>query len=97
MTDPAHPMLPASVGLGNDVLWQHVDGQVVLLALNPGRYYALDRVGSRMWEVLLEDSDVGRAQERLSTMFDVDEATLRRDLAELITRLVAADLLHAIS
>ncbi|MDQ6615965.1 MAG: PqqD family protein [Actinomycetota bacterium] len=94
MTDRAHPALPASVELGSDVIWQKVDGQVVLLALNPGRYYALDTVGSRIWEVLLEDSDVAHAQERLLMMFDVDDPTLRRDLAELIARLVGADLLE---
>lgn len=97
MTEEAHVALPARVELGKDVIWQQVDGQVVLLALNPGRYYALDTVGSRMWEVLLEDSDVAHAQERLLTMFEVDEATLRCDLVGLIRRLVDVDLLSVVA
>ena len=94
MTGGAHRALPASVEAGSDVVWQMVDGQVVLLAFNAGRYYLLDPVGTRMWEVLLEDANVADAEQRLLAMFDVDDVTLRRDLAELIARLVDADLLQ---
>ena len=93
MTEPPDPTLPANVRASGDVVWQEVEGQIVLLELNAGRYYALDAVGSRMWQVLVEESDVAQAKDRLLTLFDVDAATLERDLAELIGRLAAVDLL----
>jgi len=75
------------------VVWQQVDGQVVLLESTAGRYYALDEVGSRIWQVLLECPILVEIEARLLAIFDVDEATLRRDLAELIDQMAQADLL----
>lgn len=85
--------LPRHVRVGEDVIWQQVEGQVVLLELNAARYYTLDAVGSKMWEALLESADVDTARARLLDTFDVDDATLRRDLAELIERLAGSRLL----
>jgi hypothetical protein len=93
MSEPADPALPATVRASKDVVWQEVEGQVVLLEMNAGRYYALDSVGSRMWEVLVEATSVAHARDRLLALFDVDAETLDHDLAELIGRLAGARLL----
>jgi hypothetical protein len=87
------PALPPGVRVADDVLWQQVDGQVVLLELNAGRYYSLDPVGSRIWEALVECPDISSAQDQLLATFEVDETTLRRDIAELINDLTRSKLL----
>lgn len=93
--DSASPALPATVQAKPDVVWQEVQGQVVLLDLQAGHYWSLDAVGSRMWQVLQEHPDVGTAVADLLDVFEVDEPTLRRDLVELIGRLVDTGLLSA--
>jgi Uncharacterised nucleotidyltransferase/Coenzyme PQQ synthesis protein D (PqqD) len=86
--------LPRRVAVHADVVWQVVDGHVVLVTFPAGRYYRLDDVAARMWVLLDELPDTAAALDRLSAEFAVDEATLRGDLAGFIAELVGDDLLR---
>ncbi|MGI8801074.1 MAG: PqqD family protein [Solirubrobacteraceae bacterium] len=74
--------------------WQIVEGRVVMLDLDAERYYRLDSVGSRMWELLSEFGDVESVHARLLAEYDVDASELRQDLEDFVTRLVAAGLVQ---
>jgi hypothetical protein len=75
--------------------WQTVEGRVVMLDLESERYYRLDAVGSRMWELLSELGEVETVHARLHDEYDVDSSVLRQDLEDFIVQLVAAGLLRA--
>ena len=94
MTGKPEPQLPRRVEVPPEVVWQRVEDQVVLLELADGQYFALDEVGSHMWELLQECEDLDAVPRQLEQIYEADEATLRRDLAELISKLVDADLLR---
>ena len=85
--------LPARVAIPPDVLFRELDGESVLLDLQSERYYSLDDVGTRMWELLAECGDVAMVVEQMMEGYDVDEATLHRDLANLINQLAEEGLL----
>ncbi|MBI4703907.1 MAG: PqqD family protein [Deltaproteobacteria bacterium] len=70
-----------------DVLSRILDGEAVLLDLRDGAYYGLNEPGSRIWELLATGMTVGELRARMLAEFDVDEATLRRDLEELLGEL----------
>jgi Coenzyme PQQ synthesis protein D (PqqD) len=74
-------------------MWQQVGDEVVLLDADGGEYHGLDDVGSNMWKALEESPDVATAFVRLRDTYEVDEQTLRDDLAEFVERLVALGLL----
>jgi hypothetical protein len=74
-------------------LFREVGEGGVLLNLESERYYILDDVGTRMWELLTELGDVTATAERLLDEYDVDEALLRRDLASLVNELAEAGLI----
>jgi hypothetical protein len=78
-----------------NVLFQDLGDESVLLSLDNDRYYGLDDVGTRMWQLLAEHSDVATVISHLLGEYagQVDEATLRRDLGELIAKLAEAGLL----
>jgi hypothetical protein len=86
--------LPARVVAADDVVWQEVDGKVSLTTLGDERFFALDAVGSRMWELLDESRDVAAAYDRLLALYAVDPETLRTDLAAFIASLVDRGLLR---
>jgi hypothetical protein len=73
--------------------WQMIEDQVVMISFRSERYFRLDDVGSRMWELLAELEDVDATAERLADEFDVDPAILSSDLNALIEQLAAADLI----
>jgi hypothetical protein len=91
-----HPMpstLPQSVTISPDVLLQELNGESVLLDLKTERYYGLDDIGTRMWQLLDSNSHVEAACSRLLQEYEVDETTLKDDLAELIDKLAEAGLI----
>jgi hypothetical protein len=84
--------LPNRVSLSSEVLFQELDSESILLTMKTEHYYSLDDIGTRMWQLLAEDGDTEKVVSRLLTEYEVDEAALRRDLAELIGNLVTAGL-----
>ena len=85
--------LPQSVTISPDVLFQELNGEAVLLDLKTELYYGLDDIGTRMWQLLESNGHVEAACARLLQDYEVDEATLKQDLAELIDMLAEAGLL----
>jgi hypothetical protein len=69
------------------VLVSKAGEESVLLNLDSERYFGLDPVGTRMWEVLGAHGTMEAAYETLLAEFDVEPEQLRRDLYELVEKL----------
>lgn len=78
------------------VLIRHLDGESVLLNLESERYFGLDAVGTRMWELVTAEPSVGNAFEKLLAEFDVEPEALRTHLTELLSGLVENGLLQVL-
>jgi hypothetical protein len=77
------------------VLSQRGADAIVLLSLSHGRYYTLEGVGARAWELCdgtRNRRDVGAA---ISREYDVPLERVDADIAELIDDLVSEELLAA--
>ena len=85
--------LPKRITIPQEVIFETLDDEVVLLNLASERYYSLDDIGTRMWQLLEERGDVEATVPQLLSEFQVDEATLRADLARLIGELKQAGLI----
>jgi hypothetical protein len=77
-----------------DVLSQTVVGESVLLDLRSQKYFGLNDVGTRAWQLLQETDDVAAIHARLLTAYDVAAHQLERDLDELFGRLLDAGLVE---
>ena len=88
-----NPSLPTQVEISSEALFQELEGETVLLNLQSERYYGLDDVGTRMWQLLAENGDVAAAAAQLLKEYNVEAAQLESDLATLIGRLAEAGLL----
>lgn len=86
--------LARAVRVPEGVLFREVDGEAVLLELESGRYFGLDRVGTRMWTLLGVHHRLEPVYESLVEEYEVAADTLRRDLVEFVDRLVANRLLE---
>jgi Coenzyme PQQ synthesis protein D (PqqD) len=74
------------------VVFQEVEGELVLLDLEGDTYYSLDPVGARCWVLLGEHDDMDGVVAAMLEEFDVDEPRLRADLEVLLGELRAAGL-----
>ena len=75
-----------------EVMFRNVGDESVLLHLKSETYLGLDPVGTRMWTVLTTSDSIQTAYETLLGEFDVDAQQLRRDLEDLVAKLLENDL-----
>jgi len=90
------PPPPRRVTIPADILYQNVEGEAVLLDLRGEQYYSLDEVGTRVWALLAEHGDLDIVCSQLLVRYDVDEATLRRDLRLFVLELVEKGLVDIV-
>jgi predicted transcriptional regulator len=88
-------MSPTRVEAADDVIYQALQDEIVLLNMNDQKYFGLDDVGSEMWKLLVEHGNVETVTDRLCSEYDVDRATVQADLDILIRNLLNAGLLKA--
>jgi len=79
----------------DEVLFQNLDGEAVLLDLSSETYFGLNEVGTRVWELLESTPLLGDVCTQLQSEYDVERERAEGDLLELATRLVAAGLARA--
>lgn len=80
-----------------DVLCQQLEDEAVLLDLRSERYFGLDELGARIWELLGQTADLQQVWQTLRGEYAVDGVTLERDLNRFVTQLLEADLLEPVS
>jgi hypothetical protein len=77
------------------VLSQRGADAIVLLSLSHGRYYTLEGVGARAWELCDGTRNRREVGAAISREYDVPPERVDADLAELIDDLVTEELLAA--
>jgi len=75
---------PTRVKPSDDVVWRDLQGESILLDLKSGVYFGLDPVGTRIWTLLQDHTDLQAVLEQLLREYEVSEETCARDLLELI-------------
>jgi hypothetical protein len=85
----------ARVRIAPEVMVQEVAGESVILDLKTERYLGLNKVGTRMWQVLLDSATIQAAYDALSAEYDVPPEQLDQDLRRLIDCLIENGLITA--
>ena len=78
-----------------NVLFQEVSDEMVLLDLSSEKYFGLDEVGTRIWVLLNEGKSEAQILDVLEEEYEVNRETLVRDVSELLGKLVEAGLITA--
>jgi hypothetical protein len=94
MKDSLMLTLETKVTVPTDVLFRDLSGEAVLLNLADGKYYGLDGVGTRIWELLSESGRLDQTYQTLLQEFDVSPEQLQKDLLQLVEELVSRGLLN---
>lgn len=61
-----------------------INGEVVLLNLDSGFYYSLNKTGSEIWQYLQEGKSVEEIQALLMKKYESQSGDLRKDILALI-------------
>lgn len=85
--------LHATIKVPQHVVSRKVAQELVILDVKSGKYFGLDPVGARFWEILLAGDTFGRAVEQMNAEFDVDQQRLSSDMEKLLSDLQGAGLI----
>lgn len=80
------------VAISPAAVFARVGDGAVILNVETGIYYGLDRVGSRIWELIGAGTTDDALVDHLTREYDVERETLRADVAALLSTLEARGL-----
>lgn len=72
-----------------DVVFRELDGEAVLLNLETGTYLGLDKVGTRIWQLLVQHGSLAKVLDAMLEEYEVDPKRLEHDLLDLCGQLCA--------
>ena len=91
---PANVTLAARVRPSTEVLAQEVGGEAVLLDLAGERYFGLDPIGTRIWQLLADAPSLQQVHATLCGEFDAPAERIQADLLALVQELAVAGLVE---
>ena len=89
--------LNSRVRIQEDVLFQELQGEAVLLNLKTGVYLGLNQVGTRIWQLLQEDGTLQRVMDVMLQEYEVAQEKLQTDLLNLVGQMEKQGLLAEIT
>lgn len=84
----------STLKIADNVLFQEVDGEAVLLSLDEGCYYGLDELGTRIWKLIHQDLDNEQMVAAIVQEYDVAPEQARRDLDKFLGDLEQSGLIQ---
>jgi hypothetical protein len=76
------------------VLTAEVDGEVVMMSIEQGRYFGLDAIGSDIWRRIEPPCSFVALIDRLACDYDADRATIAADVRAMLDRMAAQDVIR---
>jgi hypothetical protein len=70
--------------ISDGVVFRELDGEAVLLNLDSGMYFGLDRIGTRIWQLVEQHGRIDPIVTTLVDEYDADATVLREDVARLL-------------
>ena len=71
-----------------------VADDAILLDIDSGYFFQLNRTGSRIWALVAQPQDLGAVCDQMAGGFRVDPETCRRDVTEFVADLLARGVLE---
>jgi hypothetical protein len=78
--------------ISKDAVFRDLDGEAVILDLSAGRYFGLNEIGTRIWQLIAENGTLKTVFDVLCAEYDAPPETIERDLLMLVSSLAEARL-----
>lgn len=87
------PTLPKKVTISDNVLFQEIDNEYVLLNMETELYFGLNEIGAKVWQIISQDGETDGLIEKISAEYDVQEEVLTTDIYQLLNELNEEELI----
>jgi len=84
LSSSGHLISPSSVIIAaKEPVSSELDGEVVVLNPKLGKYFGLDNVSARIWELIQEPKTVDNIQNIILSEYDIDADRCEQDIVDL--------------
>ncbi len=87
----------STIRINDDILYNDLQGEIVILSPETGVYFGLDPVGTRAWQLIQHHGRLGAVRDAMLKEYEVSAERLEEDLQDLVTRLVDNGLVEVIN
>jgi len=71
----------------NDIVFNMLDDEIVMMSIKNAEYYGLDSIGSRIWEIIEKPVSFKQLLNILVTEYDVNEEQCKTDVTVFLIAL----------
>ena len=86
--------LEDSFAISKHAVFRDLDGEAVILDMGSGKYFGLNPVGARIWQLIEQHGGLRSVHDDLCREYDAAPDVLERDLLKLLTELEQARLVE---
>lgn len=72
-----------------EILTSEINGELVMMDIGSGQYYALDTIGNTIWQQLKQPCQVAVLCQQLGEFYDAPAKTIESDVLELLEQMLA--------
>jgi hypothetical protein len=76
------------------VLTAEVDGEIVMMSIEQGRYFGLDDIGSDIWKRIEPPCSFAALIDGLTSDYEADRAAIAADVHKLLGEMVEQDVVR---
>lgn len=91
-TGPNTDLRTLQVVIPDELIFQDLDGETVLLDMKSGQYFGMDETGSRIWKLLGEYDNLQEVLDALLAEYDVAADICRQELLAFLENLETSGL-----
>lgn len=85
--------LETKVQLDPELLYSKIGDEIVLLTIDSGKYFKVDAVGSRIWEIIKEPTTIKTLLNQLIEEYEVSFEECQQDVMSFMERLQKDELI----
>lgn len=67
-----------------ELLASEMDGEIVMMSVDQGKYFSIGRSGVEIWKLLDQEMTVTEIVAELRKKYEVDEATCQHDVIQFV-------------
>jgi hypothetical protein len=84
------------IGRSSEVVASDIDGEVVMMSIEKGKYYGMDLIASRIWELLGKQIKVADLIGMLTQEYKVSREDCERDVMPFLNDLLKEKLIEIV-
>ncbi len=71
----------------DNIVTNEIDGELVMVNIDMGKYYGFDNIGTKVWELIEEETKIADIIKKLLEEYNAPEEIIEKDVLKFLTKL----------